>query len=198
MQVCVGLTPEPRPFATSADRRVTTHVRTRDHMCVCVCVCVFVQACVIVCVYVCCVYVCKYTELHTHSHTHTQTNVVPGTHSLFVDVRDRDFQDTEETYDSVLQYQKALLAPILCSTFFFFETYDSVLQYQKALLAPILCSTFVFVFVFVVDHISSPEFSVGTFLVFFVSFFLKLNFLFLLLMRFHVQNLLVNRFLFFC
>jgi hypothetical protein len=46
-----------------------------------------------------------------------------------------------------------------------------VLQYQKALLAPILCSTFVFVFVFVVDHISSPEFSVGTFLVFFVSFF---------------------------
>ena len=115
MRVCVEqLTLEPRPFPTSAGRKgdnTRTHTHGKDeraHVCACLCLCKSLCACV----YVSCVYMCKHTGLHKHTHTHT--NVVPGTHSLFVDVRDRDFQDTEETYDSVLQWQNSLLERTLC------------------------------------------------------------------------------------
>ena len=33
-----------------------------------------------------------------------EVNQVPGTHSLFVEESDSDFHETDDTYDSVLQF----------------------------------------------------------------------------------------------
>jgi hypothetical protein len=98
------------------------------------------------------VFKCANSQACTNIQTHT--NVVPGTHSLFVDVRVRDFQDTEETYDSVLQWQNSLLERILLLERLFLFYLLTRFQFQDS-----VSERFVFVVKFffgVVTEISKP------------------------------------------
>jgi hypothetical protein len=90
------------------------------------------------------VFKCANSQACTNIQTHT--NVVPGTHSLFVDVRVRDFQDTEETYDSVLQWQNSLLERILLLERLFLFYLLTRFQFQDSVSERFVCVVKLFVF----------------------------------------------------